>query len=181
MHPDSTADAPSGASRLRTTRAWPAPLADAAGRRAMKVVALGAPVSVQIRLESYEVPLIVDELRELIRVHETREAEVAAGTVNEPPADESQRAEYGELRRMLEEIACVTESPEPIEVIWPAALATEVLRGALHAAVDRLSDAADDIYATTAIRDALSAAAACLDTWEAFQAVDNGGLEDVAL
>jgi hypothetical protein len=182
MQMDRSADALGGASCLRTTRARPAPLADAAGRRLMKVVALGAPVSVQIRVEPCEAPVIVDELRELIIVYETREAEARAGIISEPPDDEGCRDQFHELRQMLDEIVRDGEPPtEPIEVIWPAALAIDVLRGALYEAVERLRTAADDLKATVAIRDALRTVAACLDTWEAFGAIDNGGLQDVAL
>jgi hypothetical protein len=71
---------------------------------------------------------------------------------------------------MLDEILRDSEPPtEPIEVIWPAALAIELLGGALHAAAARLQNTLDDLKGTGAIRDALRTVSACLDTWEAFR------------
>ena len=51
----------------------------------MKVAGLGAPVSVQIRLQACEVDVIVDELRAQIDVYETTEAEARAGVTSDRP------------------------------------------------------------------------------------------------
>ena len=70
---------------------------------------------------------------------------------------------------------------EPFEVLWPAALAVDVLRGALYEAAERLHTSLNDLKATGAIRSALGVVAACLETLESFDAVDTGGLQDVWL
>jgi len=182
MHMDRSADALGGASCQRTTRARPAPLADAADRRVMKVVGLGAPVSVQIRFQACEGAVIADELREQIIVYETAEAEARAGVTGERPDDGGRRDRLGEFRQMLSEIERDGDVPtEPFEVIWPTVLAYVVLRGALGEAAERLHDTVKDPKDTDAVRDALSVVTASLDTWEAFRAIDNGGLQDVAL
>jgi len=171
-----------GASRQRTTRARPAPLADAADRRLMKVVGLGAPVSVQIRFQACEADVIADELRTQIDVCETADAEARAGVTNERPDDEACRDQLREFHQMLNEIERDGDVPaDPLEVIWPTVLAHDVLRGALGEAAERLHETLKDPSVTDAIRNALNALAASLDTWEAFRAIDNGGLQDVAL
>jgi hypothetical protein len=182
MHVDRSADASGGASCQRTTRARPAPLADAADRRVMKVAGLGAPVSVQIRFEACEGDVIADELREQITVDETAEAEARAGLTRQRPDDECRRARLGEFRQMLDEIERDGAVPiEPFEVIWSTVLAYDVLRGALGVAAERLHETLKDPNATDAIRNALNVLAASLETWEAFRAIDTGGLQDVAL
>jgi hypothetical protein len=182
MHVDRSADAAGGASCQRTTRARQGPLADAADRRVMKVAGLGAPVSVQIRFEACEGDVIADELREQITVDETAEAEARASVTSERPDDDCRRARLGEFRQMLDEIERDGGRPtEPFEVVWPTVLAYEVLRGALDVAAERLHETLKDPYGTDAIRNALNVLAASLDTWEAFRAIDNGGLQDVAL
>jgi hypothetical protein len=164
------------------TRGQPAPPADADGRRSMKVIALGAPVSVQIRFEPCEAAVVVDELRAQIIAYETAEADARVGIGGSPPGDEGRRDRLGELRQMLGEIESDSELPaEPFEVLWPAALAIDVLRGALYEAAERLHTSLNDLKSTVAIRSALGIVAACLDTLESFDAVDSGGLQDVWL
>ncbi len=83
---------------------------------------------------------------------------------------------------MLGEIERDGELPvEPFEVLWSAALAIDVLRGALREAAERLHASLNDLKATGPIRSALGVVAACLETLESFDAVDNGGLQDVWL
>jgi hypothetical protein len=148
----------------------------------MKVAGLGAPVSVQIRFQACEADVIADELRTQIDVCETAEAEARAGVTSEKPDDEGRRDQLGEFRQMLNEIACDGGVPtEPFEVIWPTVLAYDVLLGALGEAAERLHEALKDPDATDAIRNALDVLAASLDTWEAFRAIDDGGLQDVGL
>ena len=182
MHVDRSADPLDAAACQRTTRGRPAPLADAADRRVMKVAGLGAPVSVQIRFQACEGAVIADELRTQIDVCKTAQTEAKAGVANDMPDDECVGDRHREFCQMLNEIACDGDVPsKPFEVIWPTVLAYDVLRGALGEAAERLHDALKDPNATGAIRNALSVVAASLDTWEAFRAIDNGGLQDVAL
>ncbi len=148
----------------------------------MKVIALGAPVSVQIRFQPCEAAVVVDELRAQVIAYETAEADARAGIGGSPTGDEGRRDRVGELRQMLCEIERDGELPvEPFEVLWPAALAIDVLRGALREAAERLHASLNDLKATGAIRSALGVVAACLETLESFDAVDNGGLQDVSL
>jgi hypothetical protein len=182
MHVDRSADTPGGASCQRTTRARPAPLADAADRRVMKVAGLGAPVSVQIRFQASEGAVIADELRVQINVCETAQTEAKTGVTSDMPDDECLGDRHREFRQMLNEIESDRDVPtEPFEVIWPTVLAYDVLRGALGEAAERLHETLKDPNSTHAMRNALNVLAASLDTWEAFRAIDNGGLQDVAL
>jgi hypothetical protein len=147
-----------------------------------KVVGLGAPICVRIRFEACEAAVVIDELRAEIIAHETSEADARTAIGDSPPGDQSRRDRLGELRRMLGQIERDGEPPPAaFEVLWPAALAIDVLRGALREAAERLHASLDDLKATGTIRSALGVLAACLDTWEGFDAVDNGGLQDVWL
>jgi hypothetical protein len=147
----------------------------------VKVVGLGAPVSVRIRFQACEADVIASELGEQILVEERTEAEARAGLIGEEPDDEI-RNRLGEFRRMLDDIQRAGGAPgEPFEVVWATVLAHEVLRGALGQATERLDDALNDLDNTAAIRDAVNVVGALLDTWEAFLAVDAGGRQDVAL
>jgi hypothetical protein len=73
-----------------------------------------------------------------------------------------------------------SNSETPIELLWPAAYACPVLIGALREAVAQLQNlpAHPDV---PSLAEALDTARACLATWSAFEAIDNGGLQDVHL
>jgi hypothetical protein len=182
MHADRSAETLGGASCQRSAPPRPVCLPHAADPRVMKVVGLGAPVSVRIRFDACEADLIADELREQISVYETTEAEARAGVIGEQPDDEARRDLLWEFRRMLALVERDAGVPsEPFEVVWPTVLAYQVLRGVLGHAAERLQETLQDPNSTDAIRDALRVVGALLDTWEAFRVIDNGGLQDVAL
>lgn len=136
------------------------------GARAMKVTGLGAPVSVGIRFEACEGPVVIAALRdELI-------AESDAG------GDDDHRQE---LRRMLAEVDHTPGPAESFDVLWPSALALGVLRGALGHASRRALDAVERRAPLAEVRAALAVTGASLETLEDFLTVDNGGLQDVWL
>jgi len=182
MHEDRSADALDGPGSSAQEADVEFAVAAAADRRAMKVVGLGAPVSVRIRLEACEVQLIADALLEQIVIDETTQAEARAGLIGEDPHDQARRDRLDELRRMLKEIERERGGPpEAFEVVWPTVLAHDVLQGAFGQAAERLRETLTHREDTTVMRDALNVLAALLDTCEAFRAVDSGGLQDVAL
>ena len=182
MHANRSAETLDGAGCQGSSPARAVRLGNAADRRVMKVVGLGAPVSVRICFDACEAEVIAAELREQIIVYETTEAEARAGVIREPPDDDGRRDLLCEFRRMLTLVERDRDVPsETFEVVWPTVLAYQVLRGALGHAAERLQETLQDPHNTAAIRDALHVVAAVLETWETFRLIDNGGLQDVAL
>ncbi len=86
-----------------------------------------------------------------------------------------QRGAWDDMLRGLDE-----SRSTPPELLWPSAHARPVLIGALRDAVAELRHVptSSDL---TSLAKALDTARACLATWDAFQAIDNGGLQDVNL
>jgi hypothetical protein len=139
---------------------------------AARVVGLGAPVSVRIRLEPSERPA----LRRQITRH-MPPAPPCDG-VRIPPIDDDPQAPA--WREMLAELDKARDGA-PIVVLWPTALATPALRGALTAILDAIADSPRGAGDLTALADRLATATALLDTLRAVLAVDHGGLQDVDL
>jgi hypothetical protein len=81
---------------------------------------------------------------------------------------------------MLEQLDGPDEDT-PVAVLWPTALATPALRGALKDALAAVTDCprADDAHA--ALAHALMTASTLLETLRALLAVDYGGLPEVDL
>jgi hypothetical protein len=146
---------------------------------ACKVVGLGAPVSVRIRFDACELPIVKDALAVLIAADDALQPSVAAAVDSSSRATDDQRAE---LRRMLDALGGDDRAQvEAHEVVWPTSLAHGVVRNAARVAAERLREALDNASATDAIQPAARAFLACAETWSWFRAVDGGGLPDVWL
>lgn len=126
---------------------------------------LGAPVSVRIRFEACEAPVVIDALRDVL------------SSDSHPGGEDDYRRE---LRRMLEKVGKSVPA-EPFEVLWPSALAIGVLQGAFDHATRRTLDAVERPGQLAEVRAALDVMRASLQTLEDFLGVDNGGLQDVSL
>jgi hypothetical protein len=103
---------------------------------------------------------------------------VLSATARELEEAEEWMAERGAWEDML--LGLVGNSETPTELPWPSAYACPVLIGALRDAVAALQNlpARPEVPLLT---EALDTARACLATWTAFEAIDNGGLQDVHL
>jgi hypothetical protein len=123
-----------------------------------KVVGLGAPISVRIVLESAEIPVLFAAI-------DAEVARYAGRGGNGGPWDD----QIGELVRMRAELDGADASEHV--VVWPTALAHEVVRKAVELA----ERSADESKASRAARAATGRTRRDLD------AVDLGGLEDVWL
>jgi hypothetical protein len=144
-----------------------------------KVVGLGAPVSVRIRFDASELPIVKDALANLIAANDPHPLGIAA-SVDLPSRDTDDQ--HAELRRMLDTLGRDDQPrAEPREVVWPTSLAYGVVRDAARVAAERLREALADAGATEAIQSAAQAFLACAETWTWLQAVDSGGLQNVWL
>lgn len=140
-----------------------------------RVVGLGAPLSVRIRVRSCEIPLL--------RAQVIRSLEQARPPLH--AADDERPATGGGSVRvweeMLDQLADLQVSDACLEVLWPTAYASPVLRAALDDALDAVAHAATQNRDLDSLAAVLLAAHAALDTLRAFVAVDFGGLDEVAL
>jgi hypothetical protein len=133
---------------------------------------------VLIRPEACEAPLLRARLHAELAEHDQKRPETG------PPAAEREHEEADEWiaqRATWEDMLLGLDDNEaPTELLWPAAYACPVLIGALRDAVAQLQDlpAHPDV---PSLAEALDTARACLATWSAFEAIDNGGLQDVQL
>lgn len=146
-----------------------APLAGTNGHRdPLKVVGLGAPVSMAITFHPCEAAVLADAVRGELAAYEQRD-----------PSDGAWADHIGELRAMLADIDA-RPTRRQFEVVWPTVLAHGVVQRALRLALGRVHDAGagDD---PDAIAPALATAAAVLRTARAFATVDRGGRQDVSL
>jgi hypothetical protein len=145
-----------------------------------RVVGLGAPASVLIRPEACEAPLLRARLRAELAQHDRKPCPEPGplATAREREEADEWIAERGAWEDMLLGLDGYSETP--IELLWPTAYACPVLIGALRDAVAQLQDlpARPDV---PSLAEALDRARACLATWSAFEAIDNGGLQDVHL
>jgi hypothetical protein len=144
-----------------------------------RVVGLGAPVSVLIRPEACEAPLLRARLHAEIAEHDRKRPEPGPlATPRDLEEADAWRAARGAWEDML--LGLDAGNAAPIELLWPTAYACQVLIGALRDAVARLQDLpARPDYVSVA--EALDVARACLATWSAFEAIDHGGLQEVNL
>jgi hypothetical protein len=144
-----------------------------------RVVGLGGPISVLIRPEACEAPLLRARLHAELAEHDRKRPEPSPlATAKELEEADEWMAERGAWEDML--LGLDGNSQTPVELLWPAAYACPVLIGALHDAVARLQNLPARPHVPS-LAEALDTARACLATWSAFQAIDNGGLQDVHL
>jgi hypothetical protein len=144
-----------------------------------RVVGLGAPVSVLIRPEAREAPLLRAQLHAELAEHDRKRPEPGPlATARELEEADEWMTERGAWEEML--LGLDGNGETPIELLWPAAYACPVLIGALRDAVAQLQDlpARPDL---PSLAEVLDTARACLATWSAFEAIENGGLQDVHL
>jgi hypothetical protein len=135
-----------------------------------RVIGLGAPVSVQIRLRACEVPRLKAQVERLL--DEARRSTSCAMKPSEP--------QVLAWEAMLDQL----NGPWPdgeISVLWPSALAGCALREAAHDSLDAIDVPGDGTRELERVRRLVDEAAAALDTLLAFLAVDGGGLQEVWL
>jgi hypothetical protein len=137
-----------------------------------RVLGLGAPLSVLIRPSSREVPMLRRELH----------AQMARHAHERPRLGTSDAGEWSGERRVWEAMLAGVEddADTSIELIWPTAYVHPVLFGALREAA-ALVTAPSTPAQVGSFAEALKTAEACYATWQAFLAIDNGGLQDVVL
>ncbi|HEY6886346.1 MAG TPA: hypothetical protein VI300_01165 [Solirubrobacter sp.] len=141
-----------------------------------RVVGLGAPLSVRIRLEPCERAALRHQiLKQVPAISQPHPA--TSDNLLEHVDDAAQAQAWREMLAQLDDHAEHT----PVVVLWPTALATPALRGALNDALAAVADRAyaDDGHA--ALAHALMTAATLLETLRALLAVDHGGLSEVDL
>ena len=141
-----------------------------------RVVGLGAPLSVRIRLEPCE--------QAPLRRHITRRARALpapdiSGTTR-PARQEAAPVEAQAWREMLAQLAD-SGDVQPVAVLWPTALAVPALRGALADTLGTIESCPRGDSDLAALNEALATAFALIQTLRALLAVDNGGLPDLAL
>lgn len=137
-----------------------------------RVVGLGAPLSVLIRPTNCEIPLLAEEVRAALAEHDRHRPP------DETPAGDWWLEERGVWETMLAGLDAPTE--REIELVWPTPYAHEVLFGALCRVLARLERPSTRVEAR-GLGEALETACACFATWQAFTAIDHGGLQDVRL
>jgi hypothetical protein len=150
-----------------------------ARRVQQRVIGLGAPVSVLICLAPCETPFLRAQVREHLAGH-AQHPRVLTPTLSEGSND---REQHSAERRVWEEmLAALDEGGDAgTEVLWPTAYAAPVLRAALDDALDAVAAASRDDDRLPSLAAAIYAAQTLLATLRAFLAIDNGGLQQVAL
>ncbi|WP_028057956.1 hypothetical protein [Candidatus Solirubrobacter pratensis] len=145
-------------------------------RDGTKVLGLGAPISMFLRLDPRELPLLRARVRAKLAQHDSERPE---GPL--PPGSDSDR--WVVLRATLEDMLAGIEDElaGPVELLWPTTYAHEILQGALIDALEPLQRVSIQPDALQALAEVLDTARACLATWIAFEAVDGGGLQNVDL
>ena len=177
MHPHRSDDAARRASPSRpgTADAIPAELTPA------RVVGLGAPVSVLLRPANCEVPLLAARVQRELDQHRRERPDLGPKETVRELMDvvelEHWEREHAEWERML---SCL-DGDGPLELLWATAYAAPVLRGRLEDALATIRDPRVQADGLSVLAAALRAASECLATRCAFDAVDNGGLQDVRL
>ena len=126
-----------------------------------RVVGLGAPTTVRLRLPRADAPLLRGEIRAQMERH-----------IDEDDGSEQWRAERAAWQDMLRGLD-VSEH-ENVDVLWPSAYAAPVLYGAVVTAQAAVTATPNDPNAA-AIRDSARL------TLTAFLEIDNGGLDEVNL
>ena len=147
-----------------------APLADVTnGYDPDKVVGFGRPASVAINFHPCEVPTLTEAVEEELADYERR-SDGEAGWEDH----------IGELRGMLDDIATRRLRRE-FRVIWPTALAHDVLHRAVTIAIERLHALSAGRVEGSALASAQAAAGAAVRTARALDAVDGGGRQEIWL
>jgi hypothetical protein len=143
-----------------------------------RVLALGGPVSVLIRPQPCELPLLRDRVLAEIAAHDRNHPRPRP---SDPRGELDQQERWMAARRAWQTMLDALDPNEPLELLWPTAYAHSVLHGALSDALAAVEDPGSDPEALLELADALDAARACLTTLIAYDAVDGGGLQDVDL
>jgi hypothetical protein len=141
----------------------------------LKVVGLGAPISVRIAFEISEIPALLDAIDEQLGRYGAavqRNGRGGATPADVDPADWSDH--IGELRRMRADVEQAKEvrGAERVVVMWPTVLAHDVVHVAVRHAQRR---------AAAGAAGAREAVAAAERSRHDFDAVDTGGLDGVWL
>jgi hypothetical protein len=139
--------------------------------RDRKVVGLGAPISVLVRLEPCEFPALRGSLVAALEIHARACLEARGAGVDRRDDRATERQALVDMLASLHGAASSS-----IEVCWPPPLAHGILRGALLDALASLSRCDVTRTALEELGQALETARACFATWSAFEAVDHGGL-----
>ena len=177
MHPHRSDDAARGASPSPpgTADTIVAVLAQA------RVVGLGAPISVVIRPATCELPLLRARVQRELDEHRRERPDLGPKQTVRELVDvvelEHWEREHAEWERMLSSL----DGDGPRELLWPTAYAAPVLRGTLEDALATIRDPRMQADGLPALATALHTASKCLATCRGFDAVDNGGLQDVRL
>ena len=133
-----------------------------------RVVGLGAPLSVRIRLGANE--------QAALRQQIITQSPASAGDTRTASADAPQAQAWREMLASLE-----PDSDVPLVVLWPTALATPALRGALTGSLAAIAGCPRGDADLAALADTLRTATSLLETLRALLAVDHGGLSEVDL
>lgn len=126
-----------------------------------RVVGLGAPTTVRLRLPRADAPLLRNEIHAQMERH-----------ADENDGSEQWLAEHAAWQGMLRGLDL--NDHEDIDVLWPSAYAAPVLYGAVISAQATVTATPNDPEAA-AIRDSARR------TLTAFLEIDNGGLDEVNL
>ena len=141
-----------------------------------RVIGLGAPLTVALRLPRSDAPLLREQVLAQINEHDRQQPLVRSHmTRREIAALEQWQGEHQAWKDMLHGL----DSDEGvIELMWPSAYAAPVLNAATAAALAAVVEGAPDApRLQQRVADLESARA----TLRAFRAVDNGGLDEVNL
>jgi hypothetical protein len=143
--------------------------------RAGRVVGLGAPLSVRIRLEPCERAAL---RRQILNQAAASPSDVTPeGATPAPANDTPQTQAWQEMLVQLE----ASGDDAPAVVLWPTALATPALRDALTLALAAVAQCPRGDAELAALADTLTTASTLLETLRALLAVDHGGLQAVDL
>jgi hypothetical protein len=160
--------------RARWPKDPPARSLASCGHIAARVVGLGAPVSVRIRLTAIEIPVLRGEIVKRL------DAQIQRGDSQRETKD---NAFAGNERAWLEMLAQLDSGRADAEthVLWPTAYADLALRDALIQALIGVRSASSDDDGLPQLAEALATTQALLATLTAFRDIDRGGLLDVDL
>ena len=138
-----------------------------------RVVGLGAPVSVVIRPDRRELPILSAVVTASMAEHEAERPVARVYPTRDDRSDLRQwEGEHQAWQAMLDSVARPGEGD--VELLWPTTYAAPVLHAAVAAAERAQQATPDDAEAARTLESARA-------TFEAFQAVDKGGLQDVHL
>jgi hypothetical protein len=177
MHPDRTDTTGCGAARSCERRAICFSGSNTIGREdpgLPRVIGLGAPLSVQIRVSACELPRLRAQVERLL--DEARTSTSSAGIPPSAAPDSEVLAWEAMLDQLIDPAA-----QDEISVLWPSGLALSALREAAHDALDAIDVPGRGARELNCVRTVVREASAALDTLMAFIAVDGGGLQEIWL